>query len=159
MKTIENLLISQGEIDRIYKGELTLYLWRALHKSVKIKNPLYPDFYPRQVRAGVLRAPDVEVKPIGGIEHVIARLGQGTSMFDRPNVFGLTHWIYIEIPEGTKIPNGLIITKDTYYNKYKATHYSLSPNYTMPKAQFIRLLDELAQNAISQKRKVQNGRG
>jgi hypothetical protein len=44
MKTIENLLISQGEIDRIYKGELTLYLWRALHKSVKIKNPLYPDF-------------------------------------------------------------------------------------------------------------------
>lgn len=158
MKTIENLLISQGEIDRIYTGELKLYLWRALHKSSNTENPLYPDFEPRQVRAGVLRAPDVEVKPIGGINHVVARLGQGTSMFDRPDAFGSKHWTYFEIPEGTEIPDGLIITKDAFSKKYKATHYSLSPNYTMPKTQFIRLLDQLAQNAIDQKGKVQNGR-
>jgi hypothetical protein len=159
MKTIEDLLISQDEIDRIYTGELTLYLWRSLHKKARVKNPLYPDFDPREIRAGVLRAPDVEIKRIGEIEHVIARLGQGTSMFDQPNVFGTKHWAYFEIPEGTIIPQGLIITKDSYSHKYKATHYSLSPNYTMPKARFIFLLDQLAQNAISQKRKVQNGRG
>ncbi len=159
MKTIEGLLISRGELDRIYTGKLKLYLWRSLHKSVKTANPLYPDFDPREVRAGVLRAPDVEVKPIGGIDHVIAKLGQGTSLFDKAGVFGEKNWTYFEIPEGTEIPNGLIITKDAYNRKYKATHYSISPNHTMPKEKFIRLLDQLAENAKKQQIKVSYGRG
>lgn len=158
METIESLLISRGELDRIYVGEVKLYLWRSLHKSVKSSNPLYPDFEPRQVRAGVLRAPDVEVKPLGGVEHVIAKLGQGTSLFDQPSVFGGDNWTYFEIPEGTVIPEGLIITKDAYNPKFKATHYSISPNHTMPKAQLIKLLDKLAENAQARKRKVGNGR-
>lgn len=159
MKTIENLLISRGELDRIYNtGRLKLFLWRSLHANVKAANPLYPDFDPREIRADILRAPDVEVRESGGIPYVIARLGQGTSLFDRPGVFGEKNWIYFEIPEGTDIPHGLIITKDAYNPKYRATHYSLSPNYTMPKSQFIRLLDQLANNAMKQKTKVQNGR-
>jgi hypothetical protein len=147
MNTIEKLLISKGELDRIYVGELTLYLWRSLHKSVKSSNPFYPDFEPREVRAGVLRAPDLEVKPLGGVDHVISRLGQGTSLFDTPSVFGEANWTYFEIPEGTEIPKGLIITKDSYNPKYKATHFTISPNHTMPKYQFVRLLDKLAENA------------
>lgn len=158
METIEKLLISKGELDRIYVGSTSLYLWRSLHKSLRPKNPLYPDFEPREVRAGVLRAPDVEVKQIGGMEHVVARLGQGTSLFDKPGTFGDANWVYFEIPEGTEIPAGLIITKDSYNPKYKATHYSISPNYTMPKLQLIKLLDKLASNAQQQKRKLQNGR-
>lgn len=158
MDTIEKLLISRGELDRIYVGALKLYLWRSLHKTVKSANPLYPDFELREVRTGVLRAPDVEVKPIGGLDHVIARLGQGTSLFDKPSVFGEANWMYFEIPEGTEIPNGLIITKDGYNSKYKATHYSISPNYTMPKLQLIKLLDKLAENAQKQKRKLQHVR-
>lgn len=159
MDTIENLLISRGELDRIYVGALKLYLWRSLHKKVKSANPLYPDFEPREVRAGVLRAPDVEVKPIGGVEHVISRLGQGTSLFDQCGAFGEKNWTYFEIPAGTSIPAGLIITKDSYNPKYKATHYSISPNYTMPKHRFIKLLDTLAENAQKQRRKVSNARG
>ena len=151
------MLISRGELERIYTGSLKLFLWRALHKDAKKENPLYPDFEHREIRAGVVRAPDVIVKKIGSIDHVVAKLGQGTSLFDRPGAFGTKNWEYFEIPEGTEIPEGLIITKDQYNSKYKATHYSISPNYTMPKAQFIRLLDQLAQNALSQKKKVQNG--
>lgn len=158
MDTIEKLLISKGELDRIYVGALKLYLWRSLHKTANTTNPLHPDFEPRQIRIGVLRAPDVEIKPIGGLDHVIARLGQGTSLFDKPNAFGDANWLYFEIPEGTEIPNGLIITKDNYNSKFKATHYSISPNYTMPKLQFIKLLDKLAENAQAQKRKLQHVR-
>jgi hypothetical protein len=148
MKTIESLLISKGELDRIYTGSVSLFLWRALHKSVTVANPLYPDFDPREVR-GVLRAPDVEVRVIDGVEQVISRLGAGTSLFDRPGVFGEGNWTYFEIPAGTEIPLGLIITKDTFNKKYDATHYSISPNHSMPKSQFILLLDRLAANARS----------
>ncbi len=61
MKTIEKLLISKGQLDRIYVGATKLYLWRSLHKDSKSRNPLYPDFEEREIRAGVLRSPDVEV--------------------------------------------------------------------------------------------------
>lgn len=158
MDTIEKLLVSKGELERIYFGELKLYLWRSLHKNVKTANPLYPDFEPREIRAGVLRAPDVEIKLMAGIEHVVSTLGQGTSLFDKPGCFGEGNWKYFEIPEGTEIPKGLIITKDTFNPKYKATHYSISPNYTMPKLQFIKLLDKLAENAQKQCGMVGNGR-
>ncbi|MET1255315.1 hypothetical protein [Aliikangiella maris] len=157
MKTIENLLISKGQLDRIYVGSLTLFLWRSLHKNSNSKNPLYPDFEEREIRSGVLRAPDVEVvKSENGVEIVKSLLGQGTSLFDRTGAFGDVSWTYFEIPEGTEIPVGLIITKDSYNKRFNATHYSISPNHDMPKTQFIRLLDQLARNAESRKRKLSN---
>lgn len=110
-----------------------------------------------KIRTGVLRGPDVEIKSVSGIPHVISKLGQGTSLFDKPGVFGENNWMYFEIPEGTKIPEGLIITKDAYNPKYKATHYSISPNYTMPKQLFIKLLDKLAENAQEQLRNTRHG--
>jgi hypothetical protein len=69
-------------------------------------------------------------------------------------VFGLGMWTYFEIPAGTMIPPGLIITKDDYNARYQATHYSISPNYTMPKKQFTALLDQLAESARAQVRKA-----
>jgi hypothetical protein len=72
-----------------------------------------------------LRAPDVEIKDIGGIPHVVARLREGT--------------------------------RDDYNQKYQATHYSISPNFTMPKEAFMRLLDQLAANALSAQRRQGNG--
>lgn len=158
MKTIEKLLISKGQLDRIYVGSLKLYLWRSLHKESKSKNPFYPDFEEREIRSGVLRAPDVEVTKLeNGMEIVKSVLGQGTSLFDRAGAFGDANWVYFEIPEGTEIPFGLIITKDSYNKRFNATHYSISPNYDMPKVQFILLLDTLAKNAEIQKRKLNHG--
>ncbi len=158
MKTIEKLLISKGELGRIYVGQLRLYLWRSLHKSSKVKNPFYPDFEEREIRAGVLRAPDVEVvEDNSGNQIVISRLGEGTSLFDRAGAFGDSNWAYFEIPEGTEIPDGLIITKDSFNKRFNATHYSISPNYTMSKIKFVALLDKLASNAEAQKRKLANG--
>lgn len=158
MKTIEKLLITKGELDRIYLGNLNLFLWRSLHKDSKCQNPLYPDFEEREVRSGVLRLPDVEVVKLdGGIEMVKSVLGQGTSLFDRPGAFGSENWTYFQIPEGTPIPYGLIITKDRFSRRFNATHYSLSPNYDMPKWRFIQLLDALARNAESRTRMLRHG--
>ena len=53
MKTLENILISRGELDLIYDGKADLSLWRAVHKDSKGKNPLYPDFNPRSVRGSI----------------------------------------------------------------------------------------------------------
>jgi len=72
-------------------------------------------------------------------------------------VFGSAYWTNFELPKGTKIPSGLIITKDDFNTKYNATHYTLSPDYTMPKTKFIRLLDELARNAKIRKAMIENG--
>lgn len=66
MKTLENILISRGDLDLIYDGKAGLNLWRAIHKDNKGKNPLYPDFYPRVIR-GSIRRPDITIKEIGGI--------------------------------------------------------------------------------------------
>jgi hypothetical protein len=78
MRTLKDLLVSRGELDRLYIGHLNVSLWRALHRDVATSNPLYPDFASREVR-GVLRAPDVEING----DLVVARLGEGTSLFDK----------------------------------------------------------------------------
>ncbi|PCH60065.1 MAG: hypothetical protein COC05_05365 [Gammaproteobacteria bacterium] len=158
MKTIESLLISKGDLDRIYVGRLKLFLWRSLHNSVNVMNPLYPDFEERQIRSGVLRVADVEtIANSNGMEMVLSKLGKGTSLFDRHGAFGERNWTYFEIPEGTEIPSGLIITKDSYNKRFNATHYSISPNYDMPKIKFLMLLDQLAKNADVQKKQSSHG--
>lgn len=156
MKTIEDVLISRNQLDRIYKGTTGLRLWRALHKQATVANPLYPDFEPRLVR-NTLRPPDVQVRVEGGVENVVSRLGDGTSLFDREGVFAGDNWTYFEIPAGTEIPVGLIIVKDKFNERFQATHYSISPNFTMPKTQFMALLDALATNATAMASKAANG--
>ena len=156
MKTLETLLIERGELERIYVGELKLFLWRAVHQERVDGNPLYPDFEPRIVRAQV-RLPDLSVETRNGIPYVLSELGKGTSLFDKPDVFGRKYWTYFEIPAGTEIPDGLVIVKDSFNARFKATDYSISPNYTMPKARFVTLLDQLAANAIAKAGKAGGG--
>ncbi len=156
MKTLENILISAGQLNRIYMGEDGLNLWRAVHKDNAGDNPLYPDFYPRKIR-GNWRSPDITIKEIDAIEYVEAELEKGTSLFDKEGTFGFKNFQYFEIPAETDIPSGLIIIKGGYNKKYKATHYSICPNQRIRKKDFVKLLDLLALNAEKQKRKIQNG--
>jgi len=156
-RTVEAILISKGQMDRIYKGSVPLNLWRSLHRSVKSDNPLYPDFEPREVRPGFFRDPDITLVTIGGVVNVLAEVDMGTSLFDRSNIFGASSWIYFEIPAGTVIPEGLLITKDKFNDKMQATHYTILPNFTMPKAQFCALLDQLARNAAARRAALRHG--
>lgn len=114
-----------------------------------IYNPLYPDFEPRELKNGDIRAPDVEtyINEETGSEHIKSAEGYGTSLVDKPGIFGKTKWEYITIPAGTAIPEELIITKEHYMPRKKCWHYSISPNQNMLKTNYKKALDQLATNA------------
>ncbi len=150
MITLEEIIISRGEIEKIYRAQITLTLWRALNRedASVIRNPLYPDFEPRNLPNGDIRSPDIKpFKHSSGQLFVKSEEGVGTSLVDRADIFGNKNWEYVVIPAGTVIPHELIITKDHYMSRKKCWHYSISPNYDMPKAKFTRALDVLAINA------------
>ncbi|MEM5545171.1 hypothetical protein [Pseudoalteromonas fuliginea] len=149
MITLEQVIISRGDIEKIYRAEKKLTLWRGLHNSeVDNKlNPLYPDFYSKQLPNGDIRAPDVTIIKEGSKEVVLSEEGVGTSLVDKEGIFGYKNWEYFVIPKGTHIPSELIITKDHYMARKKCWHYSISPNFEMPLDRFIEALDKLAYNA------------
>jgi len=153
MRTLTGILISTGQMDRLYDGTLPLHLWRAFHKEQTDGKPLYPDFAARLVR-GMIRRPDITIIEIGGVEHVEAEMVKGTSLFDRKGIFGERFFGYFEIPAGTDIPRGLVIIKGDFNDRYQATHYSICPDHRMPKQHFIYLLDQLAANAMAAVKRV-----
>lgn len=157
MKTIEDILISRNELEKIYLGKTTLHLWRAVRKDEPSTGILHPELKQRDMGRGRIRQPDVETYTKDGCIWVRAKLGMGVSLLDRANVFAGGVWEYFVIPSGTVIPASLIITKDHFIKRYSATHYSVSPNYDMPSSRYIHLLDDLARNAHRRKWDKVNG--
>ncbi len=45
MVTLEEIIIKRGDIEKIYRSDIALTLWRAVNKSASnnAQNPLYPD--------------------------------------------------------------------------------------------------------------------
>lgn len=86
---------------------------------------LDPDFYPKPLEGGASRAADVDIDNVDGVEWVLA--GGGTSLFDRPGVFTKPGWLSFEIPEGTPIPDSLIVVNTGYNKRFKATHWQIEP--------------------------------
>ena len=81
MITLEEIIISRGDIEKIYRSQVTLTLWRALNKDdvEEVINPLYPDFAPRILPNGDIRSPDIKpFKHANGQMYVKAEEGVGT---------------------------------------------------------------------------------
>ena len=57
---------------------------------------LEPDIYPKELVDGGVRAADVEISNIEGVEWV--KSAGGTSLFDRAGVFTKVGWLSFEIP-------------------------------------------------------------
>jgi hypothetical protein len=127
----------------------------VLHDEGPAPHVLDPDFYDRDMGNGKVRAADVKIDVIKGVEWV--RSGGGTSLFDKPSVFKRPGWLSFELPQGTPIPDSLVI-KNTGYNKlFKATHYQIeSRAQLMTKEAMCGALDNLARAAIA--RSVELGR-
>ena len=108
---------------------------------------LFPDFYERDLGGGDVRLADVDIKEENGIEYVLS--GGGTSLFDRPGVFTKEGWLSFEIPNGTVIPDSLIVKNDGWRKRFKATHYQIESRAgRMPKQAMEGALENLARNAI-----------
>jgi hypothetical protein len=155
MKTIEDILMSRNELEKMYLGDVALHLWRGVRQGQN--SVLHPELKKRDLGRGRVRQADVETYSKNGSEWVRSKLGMGISLLDRPNTFIGREWEYFFIPKGTIIPIGLIITKDHFIQRYNATHYSVSPNFDMPSVKYIQLLDQLALNARQRQKEVVNG--
>ncbi len=108
---------------------------------------LHPDFYDKDLGGGNIRPADVEIQTNQGVEYVLA--GGGTSLFDRPGVFTKAGWLSFEIPDGTVIPDSLLVKNDGWRKRFKATHYQIESRAgSMTKQAMEGALDNFARNAI-----------
>jgi len=148
MITLEEIIILRGDLEKIYRSDISLTLWRAVNKSgYQSSNPLYPDLKERDLPNGRVRLADVSTYSRDGVLYVKSEESRGTSLSDREGIFGHKNWDYVIIPVGTVVPRELVITKDHYIPKKKSWHYSISPNFEMPVTKFLKALDQLAINA------------
>lgn len=148
MITLEEIIVSRGDLEKIYRSDIALTLWRAVNKSgSQLSNPLYPDLKERNLPNGRVRLADVSTYSKNGVLYVKSEESRGTSLSDKEGLFGHKNWEYVVIPAGTVVPPELIITKDHYIPKKGSWHYSISPNFDMPVTKFLKALDQLAINA------------
>lgn len=151
MHTMEEIILARGDIEKVYRKNLSVTLWRAVSRTDPSPNPLYPDLVERELPNGDIRPADVATykDARSGRMFVRSEEGRGTSLNDMSGIFGHGRWEYVVIPKGTFVPNELIIviTRDHYMARKKCWHYSVSPNYDMPVETFLSALDQLAINA------------
>ncbi|WP_338845438.1 hypothetical protein V8J88_17105 [Massilia sp. W12] len=117
------------------------------------KNPapevLYPDFEPRVLPDGRVRDADIE-KQIDKDGSVWVKSRGGTSLFDKDAVFPRKKWTTFHIPNGTEIPDGIIIRFTGYNKKYDANHYQIESKAGLMRIDAYKgALDNLARNAIA----------
>lgn len=104
---------------------------------------LYPILKSFLLSNGRVRDEDIKTYTKNGAAWVDCKSG-GISLFDAKGI-PVKSWEYFLLASGTKIPYGLVITKDDYKKRLKATHYTIRPHWNMPVKKFCMLLDQLAE--------------
>ncbi|WP_338846745.1 hypothetical protein V8J88_23615 [Massilia sp. W12] len=118
---------------------------------------LYPDFEEKVLPNGNIRKADVQFANPSPDSDDWVLAGGGTSLFDRANVFKGKSWISFEIPEGTVIPESLVVRNTGFNDRFQATHYQIEVKARMMTVGAYKgALDNLARNAIA--RSVELGR-
>ena len=128
------------------KYNLNINLFRG--RNPNNKDPiLYPILKSFLLSDGRIRDEDIKTYTKNGTLWVKCKTG-GISLFD---AFGypVKSWEYFKLSfDTTKIPKGLVITKDDWHKKFKCFHYTIRPNWDMPVTKFCMLLDELASHLV-----------
>jgi len=140
----------------------TLDVYRSIHKSTPgydngpiadgapVTGVLYPDFDPRPIGKGKVRAADLSTfEGEGGVRMV--RNDGGTSLFDKPDVLpgGAKTWHSFKLPSDTVIPPSLKIRFTGHNKTFNADHWQIeSVAGTMAMDAMKGALDNLARNAI-----------
>jgi hypothetical protein len=143
---LKDVLIACGEGDRLFEEKIPVDLWRA-HDTDRFPHAM--DFYeaPVDLAPGKARGADVVIEAVGGEAWIrVRKRPRGVSTFDRPGTFKGKHWKFFLIPRGTRLPDGLVVVKDDYNARYRATHYTLAPDRDMPLKKFKSLLRLLFAN-------------
>lgn len=134
-----------GELfDSQFALEVNLYRGRNPNNNDPTLYPILKSFL---LSNGRLRKEDIRTYSKGGEVWVDCKSG-GISMFDKKGI-PVRSWEYFYLKIGTKLPLGLVITKDEWNDRFKAIHYTIRPNWDMPVTKFCMLLDELSSNLRS----------
>lgn len=109
---------------------------------------LWPDFEERQLSNGKTRKADIRSYPDKNGEYWV-QSGGGTSLFDRANVFPGKSWLSFKMPEGTIIPDSLVIPFTGHNKLFSANHYQIESKANIMRMDaFKGALDNLARNAL-----------
>ena len=150
MKSLREILIATGDIDKYFDDKVPINLWRA--KNLSHKNSIFSMVEQKIVRNnGKVRPADITIYKKNNIEWISVKdRPRGISTFDKPNVFHRGRWEYYKIPAGTEIPNGLAVVEDGFNIALGAKHYTIAPAFDMPLTQFKNLLNIFAQSLIKE---------
>ena len=143
-KTIEDIFIDRGLLDRLYTNSVPVDLFRFF-ESTDLPHSrflLRPVLEPYAVAPGRMRSIDIERRDINGIMYVIAGTG-GVSLFDGVAPFKKPG-VHYKLPQGTAIPPGLAISRDNLSKTLGRVHYTLHPSQTMAELHFLFLLRRLS---------------
>lgn len=106
---------------------------------------LYPDFEPRLLPSGKRRQADVTLSE----DKQWVKSGGGTSLFDRPDVFKAKGWSTFAIPNGTVVPDSLVVRFTGFNQSFQANHYQIESRTELMRVEaFKGALDNLARNAV-----------
>lgn len=141
----DKYLIEKRELGELFdsKFDLNVNLFRGRNPNNK-DAILYPILKSFLLSNGNVRKADIKTYMKNGELWVDSKSG-GVSLFDAKG-FPVKSWEYYLLEGGTKIPHGLVITKDDYHKKFKCYHYSIRAQWDMQVEKFCRLLDELTKS-------------
>ncbi len=124
-----------------YQTPLNTAIYRGQRPQDRGKPILYPILKAFKLSNGRTRDPDMVTYAKNGVEWVDSTKG-GISLFD---VLGMpvASWDYYKLDGETKIPQGLVIVRDSEKQGNNPVHYSIRPHWDMPLTRFCMLLDDL----------------
>ena len=128
------------------KYDLNVNLFRG--KNPNNDDPiLYPILKSFLLSNGRVREEDIKTYRKSGELWVKCKTG-GISLFDAVGC-PVKSWDYFMLSlNKTKIPRGLVITKDGWHKRFKCYHYTIRPNWDMSVTKFCILLDQLAAQLV-----------
>lgn len=137
--------MSNAEIDLFRSVRIEQFPDGTIIDDKPAPGVLYPDFETRMLSSGKIRQADVVLSK----DQSMVMAGGGTSLFDRDKVFKSKGWLSFKIPEGTIIPNSLIVRFTGYNKTFAANHYQIECAAKMMRVDAYKgALDNLARNAV-----------
>jgi hypothetical protein len=112
---------------------------------------LYPSFEKTPITSGPRKGEtrEADVRKEIDDKGVFVLPGGGTSLFDKPDVFGNKYWCRFDIPQGTTCDDSLVLAGPDWNPRYNANHYQIEPRIRMRLDAYTGALDNFARAAVA----------
>jgi len=151
-KTIHELFVEAGQIDRLFTGTTPTDLFRFSETNGPLSDKMlmYPLLADTPMPSGRVRSADVqreEIPPGSSNFYILPNMKMALSLFDGPANFPKVGNHFV-VPQGVQIPPGLVISRDRLNKHLGYTHYSVHGAMIMHELHYLFLLRRFAASAI-----------